>query len=219
MRLRLRLLPVVILGAVLLLSVKLGGLWSGADDRLVALSVRQSFAETAEDGGVEAEEAGAADHAQGEAGFEFDGETFDPMMLNRAEIELLQSLHARREELDQRERAFELREKTLGAAERALEAKLDELKKLQKRVEKLLTQYDEEQEERMHSLVKIYENMKPKHAARIFEGLEMDILLDVLERMREAKSAPILALLKPERAKLLTVELAERRSLSVSDAE
>src|SRR3546814_19626533 len=63
------------------------------------------------------------------------------------------------------------------------------------------------------SLVKIYESMKPKDAARIFEHLDMEVLLEVVERMKERKTAPILAELDPERASTVTLELAKLREL------
>ncbi|MCZ6722083.1 MAG: hypothetical protein O7A65_11160 [Proteobacteria bacterium] len=65
----------------------------------------------------------------------------------------------------------------------------------------------------MGSLVKIYQNMKPKDAARIFNELDFDVLVEVLERMRETSAAPILARMDSERAKALTLELAERGRL------
>ena len=55
--------------------------------------------------------------------------------------------------------------------------------------------------------------MKPKDAARIFEELDMAVLLDVIERMKERKTAPILAQMNPRRAKAITLELAQRRGL------
>jgi flagellar motility protein MotE (MotC chaperone) len=152
----------------------------------------------------------------GSAGFRFEDSSFDPMLLNRAEIELLQSLNARRKEIEKREREFELREKTLAAAESSLVGKIDELKSLKSKVESLLTQHDEEQEGRLRSLVKIYESMKPKNAARILASLDGEILLDVIERMRETKTAPILALLSPDQAQRLTVSLAVRNRFSDS---
>jgi flagellar motility protein MotE (MotC chaperone) len=54
--------------------------------------------------------------------------------------------------------------------------------------------------------------MKPKEAARIFDTLDMDILLSVVEQMRGRKMAPILANMNPEVAQRLTVELAARAS-------
>jgi flagellar motility protein MotE (MotC chaperone) len=61
--------------------------------------------------------------------------------------------------------------------------------------------------------------MKPKDAARILERLELPILLDVLERMREAKVAPILADMDPAKAKTVTAALAERRNLPRPQAD
>jgi flagellar motility protein MotE (MotC chaperone) len=55
--------------------------------------------------------------------------------------------------------------------------------------------------------------MKPKDAARIFGELDMVVLLDVIERMKERKIAPILAEMNPQRAKAITIELAQRRGL------
>ena len=208
MRFRLRLLPVAILGACLMLSVRISDMWSDSDSLMGAFGIASSHAAGADAGEEDAEVAALAE--ENNTGFRFEDADFDPMLLNRAEIELLQSLNARRQEIEQREREFELREKTLAAAEHALVEKIDELKRLKSEVESLLTQHDEEQEGRMQSLVKIYENMKPKDAARILSNLDGDILLDVIERMREVKTAPILALLSPDKAQRLTVKLAER---------
>ncbi|MDA0651890.1 MAG: hypothetical protein O3C49_01270, partial [Proteobacteria bacterium] len=55
--------------------------------------------------------------------------------------------------------------------------------------------------------------MKPKDAAQIFEELESQILLDIVERMREAKTASILAKMTPLKAKAVTTALAHRRAL------
>jgi flagellar motility protein MotE (MotC chaperone) len=41
----------------------------------------------------------------------------------------------------------------------------------------------------------------------------MDVLLDVVERMKERKVAPVLALMNPEKAREVTLELAQRREL------
>jgi flagellar motility protein MotE (MotC chaperone) len=103
----------------------------------------------------------------------------------------------------------------MEAAEGRVDRKLEELKALQATIEGLLVQHDQQEEEQMQSLVKIYESMKPKDAARIFEQLDMVVLLDVIGRMKERKSAPILAMMDPERAKEVTLELASRRSLPI----
>jgi flagellar motility protein MotE (MotC chaperone) len=55
--------------------------------------------------------------------------------------------------------------------------------------------------------------MKPKDAARIMEQLDNTVLLDMLERMKEPKVAPILAAMEPAKAKTITAELALRRQV------
>ena len=41
----------------------------------------------------------------------------------------------------------------------------------------------------------------------------MTVLLEVIDRMKERKSAPILAKMNPDKAKEITVELADRHKL------
>ena len=50
-------------------------------------------------------------------------------------------------------------------------------------------------------------------AAEIFDRLEMPVLIRVVERMREAKSADVLARMDPVKAKQVTTELARRTKL------
>ncbi len=139
----------------------------------------------------------------------------DIFNMTDAEIELLQALSQRREELEQRAREIDEREVLLKAAEQRIDQKITELERLQASIEDLLVKHDEQDEAQMQSLVKIYESMKPKDAARIFEELDMEVLLEVVERMKERKTAPILAQMNPERAKAVTLELAQRRDLPI----
>ncbi len=137
----------------------------------------------------------------------------DPTLLSPAEIEILQRLAERRDQLLKRERELDMREGLLGAAEQRIERKVAELKNLEATITSLIKTFDEQQERKMQSLVKIYESMKPKEAARIFEDLEMDTLLEVAERMKERKLAPVMAKMNPEKAREITVQLRELRQL------
>ena len=56
----------------------------------------------------------------------------------------------------------------------------------------------------------MYENMKSKDAARIFERLDMRILVEVATKINPRKMSEILAQMAPESAERLTVELARR---------
>ncbi len=85
------------------------------------------------------------------------------------------------------------------------------MKDLQATLGRLMKANDEQQQTKLRSLVKIYENMKPKDAARIFEELDMDTLLPVAERMSERKLAPVMAEMNLAKAKDITQELAKLR--------
>ncbi len=130
-----------------------------------------------------------------------------------AEIDVLQSLSQRRAVLDKREEQMAHRAALLKAAEGEVDRKIAELNKIKGDLDKLLNQQQTIQSERVTSLVKIYEGMKPKEAARIFDTLEMDVLLAVIGKMSERKSSPILASMSPEKARLLTIKLTEQHKL------
>ena len=130
---------------------------------------------------------------------------------SEAELAVLQGLSGRREELERRGADLDQREALLKAAEQRIEAKVQELKQLQGTMEALIRKYDDEEETRKKSLVKIFETMKPVEAARIFEQMDLPILLDIIERMKERNAAPVLAQMHPARAKQVTAEIARRR--------
>lgn len=143
----------------------------------------------------------------------------DSASYSAAEIEVLQNLSKRRESLEQRERELDAREALLAATEKRIDARIDELKTMEQKLTKIAKARSEEDERRIGSLVKIYENMKPADAARIFQELDMPVLLDVVERMKEAKVAPVLAQMSPPKAKALTTELAQRKDAALDAAK
>lgn len=132
---------------------------------------------------------------------------------SEVKMELFKDLSKRRREIEKREQEVLTREALLQAAEKELDRKYQELLQLRSEIEGLLTQQSEEEEERITSLVKIYEGMKPKDAARIFDTLDLDILVAVMGKMSERKLGPILAKMNPERARTVTIMLAEQKQL------
>jgi flagellar motility protein MotE (MotC chaperone) len=100
----------------------------------------------------------------------------------------------------------------LAAAERRLGQRIEELAALQQRLEAIDQGRGEREEAGWRQMVTLYERMRPRDAAAIFNDLEMPVLVQLLDRMREAKAAPVLGAMKPDRARLLTAELARHRS-------
>lgn len=224
---RIKFLPLTIFAATLMLTVKIGDIWDGFDGHINGtIQVSEAIAQPAEEdakpaakdgqpaaGEKTAEQAVPAalkDEPQGQISKLI---TNDPTLLTPAEIDLLQQLAERRQVLESREQEFELRTGLLAAAESRIDKKVEELKVLRETISGLIKTFDAQQDAKLLSLVKIYENMKPKEAAKIFEELQMDTLLEVAERMKERKLAPIMAKMHPEKARDMTVELSRLRQL------
>lgn len=130
-----------------------------------------------------------------------------------SELDVLQNLSKRRDELDKRDQQLGQKEALLKAAEVEVDRKIVELNKIKSELMDLLNKQQKVQANQVESLVKIYEGMKPKEAARIFDTLDMDVLLAVISKMKEAKSSPILANMDPEKARTVTIKLSELHRL------
>ena len=129
-----------------------------------------------------------------------------------AERALLESLRARRAEIDARQAAATQREQLVTAAERRLAQRVEELTALQTRLETLERERAQREEAGLRGLVRLYEGMRPRDAAAIFDDLDMPVLVPIVDRMREARAAPVMAAMRPERARALTAELTKLRA-------
>lgn len=226
---RFRLLPLVIFAAVFMLTIKVGEVWRG----IIAIDENQP--ELIKISKVSAEESTPAPEAKAPAAAQDKGTvpadvtvgkiveaspSFPEMGGNSSfsqnEIDVLQSLAERREALDNREKELARQGSMMEAAEKQIDAKIIKLKELQKNLQELLGLYESKEKEKMESLVRIYSNMKPKDAARIFNDLEMPVLIQIFTQMKENKSSPILAAMDSEKAHALTVELAKKKDIGES---
>ena len=133
--------------------------------------------------------------------------------ISSVKMEMFKDMAARRKALDRREQELVTREALLQAAEKEIDRKYQEMDALRSQIEQLLEDQSEEEKERIASLVKIYEGMKPKEAARIFDTLDLDVLVNVVSLMSERKLSPVLAAMNPDRARTVTIMLAEQKTL------
>lgn len=127
--------------------------------------------------------------------------------------EMLQDLAERKQRLARRSQQLAQREALLKAAEKELDRKFNELAALRDDIKDLLKEQSEEEQARINSLVKIYSGMKAKDAARIFNTLDIDILVDIMTRMSERKTGPVLAEMESEKARAVTIRMAEQKKL------
>ena len=135
-----------------------------------------------------------------------------PPPVSETERALLQDLRQRRQELDALAASVAARELVMAAAEQKLATRMAELQTLQKKLEGLDAAQKQKVEAGWQGLVKVYEAMKPRDAANIFNDLQMPVLLQVLDRMKDAKTAVVMAAMNPDRARDVTAELAQMRT-------
>ena len=211
---QLRILPLVIFFAFALVVAKVAdlGLIKGTENNFDIQSNIQAVAasEGDEDGGEgnENEEAGEDGPKQHNAPKNVEISDQAPM-----ERILLENLSKRRKELDDWANTISMKESVLNATEKKINSKMMELKKLEMEVSKLLKQYEQKEEGKHKKLVKIYEGMKPADAAKILNKMEMSILLEIAGGMKEDAASKIVAKMDTNKARALTMMLANQRRL------
>jgi flagellar motility protein MotE (MotC chaperone) len=119
-----------------------------------------------------------------------------------------QRLGERRANLDAREQELDMRLALVEAAEKRINDRTAVLQQLEARINSLVDQNKEAEEGQFKSIVSLYETMKPKEAALIFDELDMNTLLRVSRAMNPRKLAPIMAKMSPVKAKDLTASMA-----------
>ncbi len=132
--------------------------------------------------------------------------------ISPSERALLERLQARRQELEARAREIDIRENLLKAAEKRIEGRAEELKGTEARIATATEQKTSDDGARFKGIVTMYEGMKPKDAAKVFDRLEMGVLFEIASQIAPRKMSDILGLMSPEAAERLTVELARRAS-------
>ena len=133
-----------------------------------------------------------------------------PPPVSASERAILERLQARRQELEARSREIDIRENLLKAAEKRAEGRVEELKGIESRITGAQQQKADEEAARFKGIITMYEGMKPKDAAKVFDRLEMPVLFDIASQIAPRKMADILGQMSPDVAERLTVEMARR---------
>jgi flagellar motility protein MotE (MotC chaperone) len=134
----------------------------------------------------------------------------DVQPVSPAERALLERLTERRHELEKRQSELDMRDTLLKDAEKRLEQRLNELKEAEQRIVAATARKEEAEVQRLKNLVTMYESMKAKEAAKIFERLDIHLATEVAKLIQPRRMSDILAQMTPESAQKLTVELASR---------
>jgi flagellar motility protein MotE (MotC chaperone) len=127
-----------------------------------------------------------------------------------SERAILERLQARRQELEARAREIDIRESLLKSAEKRVESRVEELKGVESRISVATEQKSEADAARFKGIITMYEAMKPKDAAKVFDRLEMPVLIEIASQIAPRKMSDILGLMQTDAAERLTVEMARR---------
>ncbi len=130
---------------------------------------------------------------------------------------VLMRLGERRAQIERLEEELIMRERLIEAAEKRVESRIKELKALEARLQKDAEEGGETGDPSLVNLVVMYESMKPKDAARIFNTLDMEVLVSVADQMKPRTMAEVLAAMEPAAAQRLTLALARQEPVVAED--
>jgi len=111
-----------------------------------------------------------------------------------------------------REAAIDDRLQALAVAEAQIEKNLSALIKAEAALEATMALADSAAEDDLVRLTSVYENMKPKDAALLFEAMAPEFAAGFMGRMRADSAAAVMAGLDPQTAYMISVVLAGRNA-------
>jgi flagellar motility protein MotE (MotC chaperone) len=98
---------------------------------------------------------------------------------------------------------------SVAVQEQVLNLSREQLLEVIKKLETRQQEYIEERERSAAKLAKMYEAMKPAQAAPIMQALDLEIILDIMGRMKDRQAAKILSKMDPG----LAAQVSTRMSL------
>lgn len=202
---KIRLLPIFIFMAVLTLTIKVNtifDIYSSRQQKQLSISTAYAAAEEKLNNDTKAlsdvlQKGSPKDAEPGNSNNGF----------TQSEIMILQELAERREALDLRSQEIDKRAIQLKVTEEEINKKLHQLQEYEQKLQKLVNTYSEQERTNVNTMVKLYSNMKPKDAARIFNTLDMNIVVALLRGMKAAQASSVLAQMDANRAQAVTAEL------------
>lgn len=121
----------------------------------------------------------------------------------RIENSILQertSIRKEREEISMRKKELKTLEEGVDKKITVIDMKLEELKKLQNKIESLLVGKSTKEKKKLQELATIYQKMSPAKAALVLTDLDQQLAADLLANMKVKSAAKILDQISKEKA-------------------
>ncbi|HEY9039545.1 MAG TPA: hypothetical protein VIN05_11475 [Roseovarius sp.] len=125
---------------------------------------------------------------------------------------MLKGFQRREARLKEQEEVLLDRQQALKLADRQIDSKLARLEAAEQKLRRTIVMADTAAESDVGRLIKVYETMKSKQAAALFEEMSPDFAAGFLARMRPEAAAGIMAGLSPQAAHTISVVLAGRNA-------
>jgi flagellar motility protein MotE (MotC chaperone) len=124
------------------------------------------------------------------------------------DVSYLSKLTDRKKDLDAREEELNRQETELQAQKNELDNRIKELEGMRVKISSMLEERVKADDQKVETLVQVYSNMKPPQAAKVFETMDEDLVVEILGRMKKKNAADIMNLLKPEKAQIISEKYA-----------
>jgi flagellar motility protein MotE (MotC chaperone) len=121
-------------------------------------------------------------------------------------------LAERKKELDAREEDLNKKAAEINKQKIEIEAKLKQLEESRDKIAGMLKERIASDSGKVDNLVQVYSNMKPVQAAKVFETMDEDLVIEILGRMKKKNAADILNLVKIEKAQKFSERYAGYRT-------
>lgn len=155
------------------------------------------------EGGGRSEEGKASEKGEGSA-----TNSERKLAFSDDEIDHLSKLNDRKKELDAREEELNRQEAELQNQKAELDKRLKDLEEMRGKISSILEDRVKADDQKVDTLVQMYSNMKPPQAAKVFETMDEDLVVEILGRMKKKNAADIMNLLKPEKAQIISEKYA-----------
>lgn len=156
---------------------------------------------------VKHEEAGASNVASADA-----TTAVKSTVENVDDSDYLFKLADRKKQLDQREEELNKKSAEIAKQKEEIEQKIVQLEQYRNQISELLKERINSDSTKVDTLVQVYSNMKPNQAAKIFESMDEDLVIEILSRMKKKNAADILNLIKTEKAQVFAEKYAGYRT-------